>query len=53
MKSLLNSIYTLFNLFFVNTVFGNDVPEDIIADPKKAVPPTNSERREKFRCYRW
>ena len=48
MKSLLNSIYTLFNLFFVNTVFGNEVPEDIIADPKKAVAPVMTERRKQF-----
>lgn len=48
MKSLFNSIHTLFNLFFVNTVFGNEVPEDIIADPKKAVPPVMTERRKQF-----
>lgn len=52
MKSLFNSIYTLFNLFFVNTVFGNDVPEDIIADPKKAVPPVMTERRKQFQKRR-
>jgi len=48
MKSLFNSIHTLFTLFFVNTVFGNEVPEDIIADPKKAVAPVMTERRKQF-----
>jgi hypothetical protein len=52
MKSLFNSIHTLFCLFFVNTVFGNEVPEDIIADPKKAVPPVMTERRKQFQKRR-